>query len=528
MARSIHTTRRTLADHEAADQADRAAHRAETARLRDELARKRLIKAQVAAARGPAVPAEAPLDPAAITIVVKDHGPYVHHAVTAADVRGVIARLPPGAADGLGAIVLGRTRDVDDDDDPERDGGDERDPYTGAPGLRVLPGVYAKRILGTYTPGRAEILLGAYAYDATTLAEARAKRLLLKLWALATLVHELGHHHDYVARVARGRWRADELAKVERYAEARTHADVTSAVLPYLAEAHAAEVEHLRGWLRTHGGLDAPLAALIDDPRTMLADGTRAFRWTISDALVALFEDVEAGRDPIATRVGFARELHYRGDYALPRAILADVLADHPDDVDALTMLADVEVHEGASAEAEARCRGVLARAPRHGEAWVVLTDALVDRQRWAEVVATTTAALAAATHAALDLAHIVRYRARANLELGAFAAVEHDLRGLALSRAGTRAIVTWLQALLLLRTDQLAAALDLAQHSRVVASMRIELDAVQLEAAMRLGQPAHAVPLSRRDVARLERHGHGAWLARLRAAYPDHVAAET
>lgn len=524
MARSIHATRRTLAEHEATDQTDHTAHRAETARLRDELARKRLIKTQVAAARGATMPSDASLDPAAITIVVRDHGPYVHHGVTAADVRGVIARLPPGAAEGLAAIVLGRTRDVDDEDG-DHEGGDARDPYTGAPGLLVLPGVYAKRILGTYTPGRAEILVGAYAYDAANLAEARAKRLLLKLWALTTLVHELGHHHDYVARVARGRWRADELAKVERYAEARTHADVTTAVLPYLAEAHADEVAYLRGWLRTHGGLDAPLTALVDDPRTTLADGTRGFRWTISDALVTLFEDVEAGCDPIATRVGFARELHYRGEYALPRAILAGVLADYPDDVDALTMLADVEVHEGAYAEAEARCRAVLARAPHHGEAWVVLTDALVDRGRWDDVVATTTTALAAATHTDLDLAHLVRYRARANLERGAFAAAEHDLCGLALSRAGTRAAVTRLRALLLLRTEQLAAALDLALHAAVTPGMRFELDAVQLEAAMRLGQPAQAVPLSRRDVARLERHGHGPWLARLRAAYPDHVA---
>jgi hypothetical protein len=285
LARSIHTTRRTLADHEADDLADRTAYRAETARLRDELARKRRIKTQVVAARGAAAPPDAAPDPAAVAIVVQDHGPHVHHAATAADVRGVIARLPPGAADGLGAIVLGRTRDVDDDDD-DPDAGGDRDPYTGAPGQLILPGVYAKRILGTYTPRRAEILLGAYVYDAATLAEARAKRLLMKLWALTTLVHELGHHHDYVARIARGRWRADELAKVERYAEARSHADVATAVLPYLAAAHADEVAYLRGWLLTHGGLDTPLATLIDDPRTTLADGTRgsagpsATRWS--------------------------------------------------------------------------------------------------------------------------------------------------------------------------------------------------------------------------------------------------------
>lgn len=525
MARSIHTTRRTLVDHEAVDVADRAAHRAEAARLRDELTRKRLIKDQVVAARSHATPPAAAPHPGAVAIVVQDHGPHVHHAATAADVRGVIARLPPGAADGIGAIVLGRTRDVDVDDG-DGDGDDARDPYTGALGRLVLPGVYGKRILGTYTPGRAEILLGAYVYDAATLAEARAKRLLLKLWTLATLVHELGHHHDFVARVARGRWRADELAKVERYAEARTHADVATAVLPYLADAHADEVAYLRGWLRARGGLDAPLGALIDDPRTTLADGMRRFRWTISDALVTLFEDVEASRDPIATRVGFARELHYRDEYALPRAILAGVLADHPDDADALTTLADVEVHEGAYAEAAARCRAVLARAPHHGEAWVVLTDALIDRQRWSDVAATTNAALAATTHTDVDLAHLGRSRARAHLELGAFAAVEHDLRGLALARAGTRAAVIRLKALLLLRTDQLTAALDLALHAGVPTGVRLELDAVQLEAAMRLGRPEQATSLSRRDVARLERLGHGPWLARLRAAYPDHVAA--
>jgi hypothetical protein len=84
---------------------------------------------------------------------------------------------------------------------------------------------------------------------------------------LATFIHELGHHHDFSARLARGRWRADDPQEREIHAEAIEHAWTRDCVVPYLEEAYPAEVDELRRWLEQHGGIALPLDVLLGDPR---------------------------------------------------------------------------------------------------------------------------------------------------------------------------------------------------------------------------------------------------------------------
>ena len=406
MARSIHTTRRNVRDHARDDHGDRDQARAEGQRLRAELATKRRIKAQVAAERAREPLDGAVVDPATIPIVVEDVGEHVHHAASPEDILAILRRLPPGVADGLTSITLLPSRALED-------GG---------------------RVLGCYFPDRACIEL--YADDLEPEQPFRPFQALhLKLRALATLAHEVAHHHDHTARVARGRWRADHDDQQEIYAERMEHAWFEEVVIPYLEQAYAAELARLRAWMIEHGGAALPLALLAGDPRVTRKGGRRVFRWGVSGALETLFADVAAGADPVETRIAFATELHYADEYAIPRAILAGVLAEHPTHHPALTLLADIDVHEGLHRAAEALSREVLARDPDDLEAWIVLVDALCGQTRWADVVAAATRAIACACAAdsLTDAARLLRDRARAHLELGDHAGVERDLCALAL-----------------------------------------------------------------------------------------------
>jgi tetratricopeptide (TPR) repeat protein len=525
VARSIHTTRRELEEHVEDDYLDLDHKRAEATRLRAALARKRRIKAQVAEERrsnpqagtgaGPVV--DPVVDPATLPILVEAPREHVHHGASPEELIAVLRRLPPGVVDGIRAIRLGLGAELQGDGD--EDGGGEPDPLTGRrPSLPLLPGVHSGRVLGEYRADRAEIYLCGYVYDAASLAERRIKELYLKLRALATLVHEVAHHHDHTARVARGRWLADDTEQLEIYAERMEHAWVQAVVIPYLDDAHAAEVAFLREWMLRHGGADVPLSVIADDPRLTCRGGGVICRFGFRSALENLLEDVEAGRDPLRTRVCFARELHYNDEYALPRAILAGVLAERPDHAEAHTLLADIDVHEGHLAAAEGRCREVLARDPRCFDAWDALTDALRHQQRWADVVEAATRGLACANADAHGGGMLLIHRARAHLELGDHAALSRDLGGLALGVAFFRAWAGALRAMQLLRRGEVEAALALA--TRLLAdrafALRVELVAVCVEAAHRLGRPEAARPLTERELERLRNLGHGAWVDRI------------
>jgi tetratricopeptide (TPR) repeat protein len=529
VARSIHTTRRELEDLIEDDYLDVDHKHGEARRLRAALAKKRRIKAQLDDERRGEPPPGPVVDPATIPIVVEDPRDHVHHAASPDDVIEILRRLPPGVANGVTAIRLGlglehqRLARGDDDDDD-----DEPDPLTGRrPSLEILPGVHAGRVLGVYRPDRAEIYLCAYVYDAA-LAERRVKELYLKLRALATLVHEVAHHHDHTARVARGRWLADRTSQLEIYAERMEHAWTRAVVIPYLEEAHAEDVAFLRAWLARHGGADVPLPMLAEDPRLTRKDGLVGLRFGIRGALESLFEGVAAGADPIDTRVDFARELHYDDEYAIPRAILAGVLAEQPAHAEAHTLLADIDVHEGQLAAAEARCREVLARDPDWFDAWEVLVDALRYQRRWAEVVDAATRGLACLTSRTYTAAMLLRYRAHAHLELGDHAALEDDLGGLALGKRLDRAWAWTMRAMQRLRTGDLEDALAIA--TRVLAEhglpRRVELIAVRFEAAHRLGRPEAAAAPTAHELERLRNLGHGPWVDQLIATYGEQLDA--
>jgi hypothetical protein len=492
MARSIHTTRKDVAEHERDDHGDTDEARAESQRLRAELRKKRRIKAQVDQERRHELPdGVAVVDPASIPIVVEDESEHVHHPLSAADVVAVLRRLPPGVADGLSSITLSLGRgeqDLSTNDDPL-----DPDPFTDRPSIEILSGVFTGRVLGCYYASPARIVLCAYVH-APDLPLRSIKATYLKLRAAATLVHEVAHHHDFSERVRRGRWLADDSAQTENYAERREHEWIQSVVLPYLEEDHAEAVAHLRAWLREHGGADLPLDFLVDDPRVTNKNGTVAFRWGVLGAFETLLEDVASGGDPLQVRVGFAESIHFDGEYEIPRTILAGVLAQQPGHVEALTLLGDIDVHEEKFGDAEAHARAALAGDPRHCDAWEVLVDALYGQRRWADVVEAATSGIACAeARHRIGAGWMLRSRARAYLELDEHAAAERDMCGLALGRPIDQRVALALRAMQLFRQDRLVEALALAnawlEAKTRFGFLRREVEHVHAEATHRLGQ---------------------------------------
>lgn len=428
MSRSIHATRRHLAELEATEFGGGGRREAALSRARGQLAQKRRIKAAVLQERrrsGGGVTAAA-----TIPVVLTAAGEHIHHAATPHDVCEVLHRLPPGILDGLGRVELQLGAEYQVDYERRNPSVAEPDPLVGRLGWEGFPGVWSGRILGTYHHRGAVVRINAYVHeDRAPLREVWG--ILLKLQALSTLVHEVGHHYDHTMRVARGRWLARGEEQVEMYAEDRQHAWVRSAVLPYLRAAYAPEVERLEEWVGHHGGVRLPLEVLAGDPRGTRKGGGIGLNetlWSMHALVESLVGDVAKGTPLQACRVGFARFLHYRDDYEEALRSLAVVLSEEPGRVDALTLRADIYVHQGRDAEALELARGVLARVPEHAEAWEVVADACEALERWEEMHAAASRMVALYATERWRRFGALLQRARASVRLGARDEARADL----------------------------------------------------------------------------------------------------
>ncbi len=401
MSRSEHATRRDRRDP-------------------GDLARKRRIKAQVAQVRQRPREALPPVEVHGVPIAIRDTGPFIHYPA-ADDLRAVLARLPPGAIDGIAGIEL-RLPAADDDVD---DG--EPDPYLGRLRNEAVPGVHSGRVIGTYDRDTAIIALHAYVYD-PALRDRGIVELWLRLRMLATLMHELGHHEEWTAVGARARWRKDGLIASEAHAETIEYAWTRDVVVPYLEEVAADEVAALRAWLERHGGIAVPLEMLADDPRQSDPVAPAEALWFGPDgAFRNLLRGVWSGADPLAVQVEFANQLHYGLNYDEALEILARVLAREPDHLDALTLRADIFVHQDRIDEADAIAQTLRVREPVADHLWDVIADVAEARGDWPglEVAAAERIRRYAESYA---LSRALAQRVTARIELGDWAGAEADL----------------------------------------------------------------------------------------------------
>jgi tetratricopeptide (TPR) repeat protein len=340
--------------------------------------RKRRIKQLVAEerARPRDLPQRTPDAAAAgVPIVVRDRDPRLHYLASPDDLRAILERVPYGTAEGLGEIALCIPAPAEDSE--------TLDPL-GRPAHAALPGVFSGRVLGTYFSGSVtEIALYGYIYD-LALPHRAVVAAYLRLRMLSTFVHELGHHVDRRERVARGRWRFDGDDR-ELHAQAIERAWTLDYVIPYLEEVHAASHAALERWLFEHTGVHLPIETLTGTVAGAPDTGEAQF-FSVSLAFESLYESVCKGDAPPAPQLEFARDLHYGTWYEEALAVLDAVARTHPDDDRQRTLRGDIYVHLGRHADAGALVEPVLARHPDDTDALEVLADVAESAGHWGRV----------------------------------------------------------------------------------------------------------------------------------------------
>ncbi|MCY0991303.1 hypothetical protein OV203_29420 [Nannocystis sp. ILAH1] len=510
MSRSIHDTHGVLRRILARDDIDARARSKLANKVRENIRRQRWIKDRARQQRRRDRRPPPPLvDPDTTPVLLEDGGPYVHHAATEADVREILRRMPFGSLDGLGPIHLCIG------DEPRRTDKEPVDPWTGRPGIKVLPGVYGPATAGLYIHSDASIRLHAFVHEPGA---PGPFGIYLKLRTLAVLVHELSHHYDHMFRVRGDRWRMDPGEKAEAYAETRERELVESCVVPYLHERYADECAAFRRWEIQHAGCSLPFEVLVGD---------RPGRPGLGGAFIGLVFGLAAGEDPLDAR-GLHAELlalHDRDEDALQ--VVDGMLGEQPDHTVALVTRAKIALRRGLHELAERSCRAALASSQ---EAAQLLGELLCSQARWQELADVTTRALADFPDQGCDSRlRVLRGRARVELlELDAAAedaavlqrSIWHDMQheagiidALRLCRGG--------------RWEEALAAAERLQDTRGGLSRvhRAETRAVVLECALRLGRGGRLAPLDRADVAELHSHGHQAWVARLMAEHGARVS---
>jgi tetratricopeptide (TPR) repeat protein len=427
MSRSIHDTRRSERELLKADYADRERYEAELKLVAEKLARKRRIKAQIKGERlGPEDPLP-PVEPEFIPILIHDQGKYIHYPAGVEDLRAVMRLLPVGATNGIHSISLslGAWHQLPDEY------GSEADPFTGRRGHQFIPGVFCGEVLGQYSHKSAKIHLFAYTYD-PALPDREMWETLVRLRMLSTFVHEVGHHHDFTERLARGRWLGDAEEKAEIYAEKAERDWSRQCVVPYLKSAYPTQLQALERWVEHYGGLRLTLDQLAGDPRTTLQGGKLLIRGVFGDIshnVRDLASDVAEGMELSRIRTRFACNLHYSEYYLEALSVLDRVLSESGDDLEALTLRADIFEHQERYDEARSLAETVIALDESYLDAWKVLADALEGLKDWNRLVEVTTQILARidAGDPFMRCVAMIQ-RARANLALAAFEAAGRDI----------------------------------------------------------------------------------------------------
>jgi tetratricopeptide (TPR) repeat protein len=524
LSRSIHTTRRHLQELERADFADDALKQRRIARVKHALEKKHAIKARV---RQPTLEAElagsgTPVDADSIPIEVRDQQEYVHYPASVADLRAVLRHLPPGTLDGLSRIVLMLGADYMREQAESGEGYGDPDPLVGRISVDELPGVYIGAFSGTYWHDDASIWLYAYVYDAAVIPDRVVREHWLRLRMLSVLMHEVAHHHDHTACDTRGRWSTRPEGRSEWSARKQEYAWTLEYVIPYLEEHYPEATGALVDWVRMTGGVELPVAGMINNPDESL--------FNTEGAISELFEGVDGGGSPQEVRRDFARNLHYADRFDAALEVLASILAEYPDDLKARTLQADIYEHQERYAEAETVAKAVVDQDSAHLKAWDVLLDVFRAQSRWRELETAASHVIALehdkpADDDSSDLYNALIERTCARIEFGDLAGAEADLQRVEQRKRRRRIeAAESLRAWLLLRSGRYEEALRAAQRhlpsTRWLLPIWGVLVAVRYEAAYRLGRPTEAGTISARAAKLLRTFGHGAWLDRLAADY--------
>lgn len=382
MARSIHTTRRTLRELAKKEFPEAGQKRAALREAADSLNRKRSIKKLVLKERQPRVSSPPSTPVSTIPIEVLDQSEFVHHGVSVEDIRSILNALPENARLGISRIQLSLGKAYMAERQEELKG--EPDPFTGRLGLELFPGVLCGGILGCFTFKSGLVSIYAYVCDRSRIPVPWPLcQFYLRLHALKTFVHEIAHHHDNIARVARGRWRSDRKTTAEMYAEEMEFKWTEDIVLPYLRQTYAKEAKALQNWVAHRGGLRVGLDFFAGDSRQTRRDGLQKLVFSTSGAFESWVEELPTCKTLAESRLAFAWELHYSDCYEQCLQILNKLVANFSDWIPALTCKADTLVHLEQFDEALLISRHVLELQPTNADAWETQGDIFECKDDW-------------------------------------------------------------------------------------------------------------------------------------------------
>lgn len=382
MARSIHTTRRTLRELSAKKFPDGQQKQTAIEEAAESLSQKRRIKRMVKFERRLRSPTPAPTDVSTIPIDVRDQSEFVHHGASADDIRAILDALPESARLGVSRIQLSLGKAYMDERADEF--GDDRDPFTKRLSSEVLPGVYCGEILGCFTIKSGLVSVYAYVYDRKRISlPLPLCEFYLRLHALKTFVHEMAHHHDRVARMARGRWRSDRKHTVEWYAEKMEHKWTHEIVLPYLERTYRRDATALKNWVGHRGGIRVGLDFFAGDSRRTQRDGLERLVFTTPSAFESWVEELPRCKTLAESRLAFAWELHYCDLYDQCLELLNSLVAASPNWVPALTCKADTLVHLERLDEALRTAERALELDSTNADAWEIRGDVFEYRKEW-------------------------------------------------------------------------------------------------------------------------------------------------
>jgi hypothetical protein len=375
LSRSIHTTRRSLERLTRQKSSDPEARARALEKARNELRLKRLIKRQVREERRrePTPLAATPVE--TIPIEVEEASGHVFHALDEDDVRALL-RAVPDAAEGLSRVHLGSGALYIEQCIADIEGSWwERDPFTGRFGSEMMPGVYSAAVLGLYYPHDLSVHVHAFVLDpARFVLPRRACELFLRLSASGSLMHEIGHHHDFTRRRSRGRWLVDDVGnadKLERHADRRADDWTRDFVVPHLLRRYPDDVGELLDWLADRGGARLSLEEL--------PTGYEAVRYWLGELVT------NPGRRE--ARYSLAEHLHLDNQFEPCMRALDGLLAEDPGDPESLTLRADTLVHLERPDEALAIAEALRERGIDTDEIWQVLCNALERLGEWTRLL---------------------------------------------------------------------------------------------------------------------------------------------
>lgn len=367
MARSIHDTWGVLHSVLDADWSDPAYARDLEQRARRNLRHQRALKRGERRVRELRGLAPAPRTAATIPIYVEQGPPYLFHPLTEEDVRGLLARVPPGTLDGLVEVRLTLDRTPPEGVDTALD------PFLRKQRFEWFPGVFASDTFGVYYRVPASISVHAVTCEPGTLGPLAT---YLKLHALDTLLHEAAHHFDLTFRVRRSRWDLNSKEHKERYAEERQEALSGPLAVTFLRERYPAECAELEAWLLAHGGARLALERLgergaVSQPR-------------LRSALEKLAAAARRGDPPASARVAYARSLHLAGEDGCALEALDSLAALGEEPGEALAARACVHLCRRRELErARQLCEVAVGKNPESPEVWLTLARLEHFVQRW-------------------------------------------------------------------------------------------------------------------------------------------------